>query len=190
MPGPNAQAEVLEKANGKLIGLQDIARAHEVVNEQMKSMDRPLAHRPGQVNSIKQQKFQNKGRGQSEIKGRKGWKSHKPWKPKTDQSQRCYNCNPFGHCARDACCPARDKECGNCRARVHFVVCCWKKGAIKAPPRANQERSRKVYHVEEGATGRGDGYAFMVKGQQETGEITLNVSGVLIDSGASSNLID
>ena len=74
----------MEKAYAKLIGLQDIARAHEVVNEQMKSMDRPLAHQPGQVNSIKQQKFQNKGRGHSEIKGRKGWKSHKPRKPKTD----------------------------------------------------------------------------------------------------------
>ena len=50
-------------------------------------------------------------------------------------------------------------------------------------------------YVEEGATGRGDGYAFMIKGQQETGEITLNVGGVqldgvLIDSGASCNLID
>jgi len=34
-------------------------------------MDKPLAHQPGQVNSIKQQKFQNKGRGQSENKGKK-----------------------------------------------------------------------------------------------------------------------
>jgi len=49
--------------------------------------------------------------------------------------------------------------------------------------------------IEEGATGRGDGYAVMVKGQQETREITLNVGrvqldGVVIDSGASCNLID
>ena len=75
-----------------------------------------------------------------------------------------------------------------CGARGHFVVCCWRKGATKTPPRANHERSRKAYHVKEGATGRGDGYAFMIKGQQETGEITLNVGGVqldgvLIDSG-------
>ena len=62
----------LEKPNAKLTDLQDIARAYEAVNEQMKSMDQPLAHQPGQVNSIKQQKFQNKGRGQSENKGKKG----------------------------------------------------------------------------------------------------------------------
>ena len=74
----------LEKPNAKLTDLQDIARAHEAVNEQMKSMDKPLAHQPGQVNSIKQQKFQNKGRGQSENKGKKGGKSFKTQKPESD----------------------------------------------------------------------------------------------------------
>jgi len=147
----------LEKPNAKLTDLQDIARAHEAVNEQMKSMDKPVAHQPGQVNSIKQQKFQNKGRGQSENKGKKGGKSFKTQKPESDQSQRSYNCIRFGHFARDACCPARDKECGNCGAREHFIVCCWKKGATKTPLRANQERSPKAYNVEEGATGRGNG---------------------------------
>ena len=33
-------------------------------------------------------------------------------------------------------------ECGNCGACGHFVVCCWKKGATKTLPRANQERSQ------------------------------------------------
>ena len=55
--------------------------------------------------------------------------------------------------------------------------------------------SRKAFHVAEGTAEWGDGYAFVVKGQQETGEIKLKVGGVelenaLIDSGASCNLID
>ena len=189
----------LEKTNPTLADLQSMARAFEAVNEQMKSMEKSSAHPTGQVNWIKQQKFQNKGRGQSVNKGKKGGQSHKTQKPKADQSQRCFKCNRFGHFARDACCPARDKECEKCGKRGHFAVCCWKKGATKPPPSGNQgsyqARNRKAYHVAEGATGPEDGYAFVVGGQQEAGEITLKVGGVelenvLIDSGASCNLID
>lgn len=189
----------LEKTNPTLADLQSMARAFEAVNEQMKSMEKSSAHPTGQVNWIKQQKFQNKGRGQSVNKGKKGGQSHKTQKPEADQSQRCFKCNRFGHFARDACCPARDKECEKCGTRGHFAVCCWKKGATKPPPSGNQgsyqARNRKAYHVAEGATGPEDGYAFVVGGQQEAGEITLKVGGVelenvLIDSGASCNLID
>ena len=76
---------------------------------------------------------------------------------------------------------------------------CWKRGTSKGQPGGNQgsyqARNRKAYHVAERATDPGDGYAFVVGGQQETGEITLKVGGVqldnvLIDSGASCNLID
>ena len=189
----------LEKTNPTLADLQSMARAFEAVNEQMKSMEKSSAHPTGQVNWIKQQKFQNKGRGQSVNKGKKGGQSHKTQKPEADQSQRCFKCNRFGHFARDACCSARDKECEKCGTRGHFAVCCWKKGAMKPLPSGNQgsyqARNRKAYHVAEGATGPEDGYAFVVGGQQEAGEITLKVGGVelenvLIDSGASCNLID
>ena len=73
------------------------------------------------------------------------------------------------------------------------------KGATKPQPGGNQgsyqARNRKDYHVAERATGSGDGYAFVVGRQQETGEITLKVGrveldNVLIDSGSSCNLID
>lgn len=188
----------LEKTNATLADLQDTARAYEAVNEQMKSMDKS-SHQSGQVNWIKQQKFQNKGRGQSVNKGKKSGQSHKTHKPGDDQPHRCYRCNRFGHFARDACCPARDKECEKCGVRGHYAVCCEKNGPRKQPPRVNQQsyqaRNRKAYHVAEGATGTGDGYAFVVGGQKETGEITLKVGGVeldnvLIDSGASCNVID
>ena len=191
----------LEKTNATLADLQDIARAFEAVNEQMNSMDKSSIHPTGQVNWIKQQKFQNKGKGQSVNKGKKGGQSHKSQKPEEDQPQRCYKCNRFGHFARDACCPARDKECEKCGTRGHFAVCCWKRGATKPQLGGNQgsymyqARNRKAYHVAERATGPGDGYAFVVGGQQETGEITLKFGGVeldnvLTDSGASCNLVD
>ncbi|KAJ7351059.1 phosphatidylinositol-3,4,5-trisphosphate binding [Desmophyllum pertusum] len=142
----------------------------------MDRSDRSPTNPTGQVNWIKQQKFQNKGRGQSVKKGKKGGQSHKTQKPGADQSQRCFKCNRFGHFARDPCCPARDKECEKCGTRGHFAACCWKREATKPPPRDNQgsyQARNRTYHVEDGATGPEDGYAFVVRGQQETGEITL-----------------
>ena len=65
-----------------------------------------------------------------------------------------------------------------------FVACCWKKGATKTPPSGDQRdyqaRNRKAYHVAGGATGPENGYAFVVGGQQEAGEITLKAGGVEI----------
>lgn len=63
----------------------------------------------GQVNSINEQKFQNKERGQNVNKRKNGGQNHKARKPEADQSHRCYSYSRFGHSARDACCPAKDK---------------------------------------------------------------------------------
>ena len=65
----------------------------------MKSIDKSSTHPTGQINWIKQQKSQNKGRGQSVNKGKKGGQSHKTQKPEADRSQRCFKCNRFGHFA-------------------------------------------------------------------------------------------
>ena len=189
----------LEKTNATLSDLQGIARAHETVNAQLKSMGKSSAHTTGNVNSIKQWLPQNKEKGRSVSRRKEGVQSHKPQKPETGKSQRCFNCNRFGHFARDGSCPARDKRCDECGILGHFAVCCKKKGTRKPPPEENRESrptgSRKAFHVAEGTTEWGDGYAFIVSGQQETGEIKLKVGGVelenvLIDSGASCNLID
>ena len=57
------------------------------------------------------------------------------------------------------------------------------------------ENKKKAYLVAEGVSREGDGYAFTVEGELRVEEITLKVGGVvldrvLIDSGASCNLID
>ena len=78
-------------------------------------------------------------------------------------------------------------------------MCCEKLGTRKSRPTPKQEsgqiRSKKAFQVAEVAGQREDKYAFVVRGQKETGELKLKVGGVdldnvLIDSGASCNLID
>ena len=106
----------------------------------------------------------------------------------------------MGHFARDTMCPTRDQRCNECGIRGHFPACCRKKNS-KIPQGRNREedesRKKKVYQVddEENPRTRED-YVFVV-GENRTGagEITLMIGGVqldgvLIDSGASCNLVD
>lgn len=196
---PKLRRNILEKANATLTDLQSIARAHEAVTEQLKSMEKSSIHHSAHVNSVKHNTTQNKGRGQCVVKRKQGVQKYEVQKPKAGQSQRCYSCNRFGHVAKDACCPARDRRCDECGTRGHFAVCCEKTGTRKPRPTTKQEnsqiRSKKAFHVAEGAAEREDKYAFVVGGQHKTGELSLKVGGVdlgnvLIDSGASCNLID
>ena len=92
--------------------------------------------------------------------------------------------------------PAKNKECGKCGARGHFAVCCGNKKLSSSSQKGIvPETKKKAYLVAKGVSGEGDGYAFTVGGGLRVGEITLKVGGVvldsvLIDSGASCNLID
>ena len=82
-----------------------------------------------------------------------------------------------------------------CGLKGHFSVCCGKRGSSK-PNANNNAKGKKAYHVSgETSYGSGDGYAFVVGQQCQDGEVTLTIGGVklkgvLIDSGASCNLID
>ena len=49
--------KLLEKTNATLKDLQDIARTHKAVDEQMESMSKSPVSSRDQVNSVKQQKF-------------------------------------------------------------------------------------------------------------------------------------
>ena len=115
--------------------------------------------------------------------------------PVDDRSRRCYNCNRFGHFARDVNCPEKNQNCNLCGLKGHFSVCCGKRGSSK-PNANNNAKGKKAYHVSgETSYGSGDGYAFVVGQQCQDGEVTLTIGGVklkgvLIDSGASCNLID
>jgi transposase InsO family protein len=183
----------LEKVNASLKDLQDIARAHEAVEIQMRSLEQFDSQQTGdgQVNVIDQFGRKNKrgnrdGVHGNNVSGRYG-------------RGRCFNCNRTGHFAKDTICPARDEKCNECGIRGHFSVCCRKKNS-KVPQERNQERDesrkKKAYQVDEEDNQRTrEEYAFVVEeGQSSAGEITLMVGGVqldgvLIDSGASCNVI-
>ena len=164
----------LEKSQGATLTiLQNVARVHEAVNQQMQSMEH--SSKTDQVNAMPSSKPENKSS-----------------KPKPGGRGRCYRCGETDHFARD--CPALSKTCKKCGLTGHLAVCC----RTKNPPnRSSSGRPRThqhgANHVEEE---RVDDYAFVVKDCNiPSGIIDLSVGGVelknvLIDSGASCNIMD
>ena len=109
----------LEKAgNAKLKEMQDIARAYEAVEAQMRSMSATAP--AAQVNAV-----HGKDGPAKENKWAKGSKGGKP-KSGGFQDRRCYNCNRREHLASDRQCPARGKTCRKCGDTGHFKVRCTK----------------------------------------------------------------
>ena len=112
----------------------------------------------------------------------------------------CFRCNYTDHMARDPNCPARSKKCNACGEIGHFAVCCKtkeRKPLTRDDEGRNNTPGRAYQLSEDSATGQQDYYAFTVGvGQPTSGsEVDLKVGGVtlpavLIDSGASCNVID
>ena len=187
----------LEKDNTNLKHLQDIARAFEAVEIQMKSLEQSGSqYKPedGQVNSVRQ--FYKKGGKENRYGDRASGQHGKG----TGTDQRCFNCNHTGHFAKDSTCPARDRKCKECGITGHFAACCRKrdnKNPKEGHKKGNEGRKKRAYQVkEEKKPKTRKDYAFVVGGDQTgVGEVSLTIGGVqldgvLIDSGASCNLID
>jgi hypothetical protein len=180
----------LEKINASLKNFQDIARAHEAVEIQMRSLDQSDSQQSedGQVNAVGQFGKKNQRGNKDGVHGNNtiGRYGRGTFGQKTGTDQRCFNCDHVGHSARDTICPTRDQRCNECGIRGHFSACC-RKNNSKIPQGRNQEedesRKKKVYQVddEENPRTRED-YAFVV-GENRTGagEITLMIGGVQLD---------
>ena len=183
----------LEKAgNAKLKEMQDIARAYEAVEAQMRSMSATAP--AAQVNAV-----HGKDGPAKENKWAKGSKGGKP-KSGGFQDRRCYNCNRRDHLASDRQCPARGKTCRKCGDTGHFEVRCTKSenGRPKQQGWKGQAQSKRAYNVED-SSGNSEPeerqHAFHVGTGSSNGIVDLKVGGVdlksvLIDSGASCNLMD
>ena len=176
---PSLRRKFLEKLGDvTLTDLQMIARAHEAVDAQMKTMEQQE-----QVNVVKTQR-DPKPRTQEHF--RDGKKKYSP-KARPGEKNRCYRCNSSDHFARDKDCPARDKTCGKCGFKGHMSTCC--KTKIK-----ESNRKQKTYHISENE--HASDYMFNVDHHDNrTGKVDLNVGGiflkaVIIDSGATCNVID
>ena len=114
----------LEKANTNLQDLQDVARAFEAVEIQMKSLEQSGSqYKPenGQVNSVRQ--FYKKG-GKGNRYGDRASGQHGK---ETGTDQIYFNCNRTGHFVKDSTCPARDRKCKECGISGHFAACCRKR---------------------------------------------------------------
>ena len=128
----------------------------------MESMSKSPVGSRDQVNSVKQQTLQTKGRARDPKKGGPNIKSQGP---EAEQPKACYNCNHLGHFTRDSCCPAKSKECRQCEARGHFAVCCRNKKLLSSSQKGIvPENKKKAYQVTEEISREGDGYAFTVGG--------------------------
>lgn len=96
------------------------------------------------------------------------------------QRGECYRCGKSGHYGRDPNCPAKGQVCKKCGKKDHFAKVCRSKG--------NDDRNNEnLNQIEENCE-----YAFHIH-DDNTPMIGVKVGGinldVLIDSGASSNII-
>ena len=112
---------------------------------------------------------------------------------------RCYRCDREGHLSLDSCCPARNAECQMCHKIGHFAKVCQTKTVIRnkefSPRDVPNKRRSNVNSIDDDKLrAESDEYAFTVGGGNAGGTINVLVRGIsvgmLIDSGASTNVID
>ena len=117
-------------------------------------------------------------------------------KGKEPTKRTCYRCGKVEHFGRDSECPVRGKTCHNCRGADHFALQCKTKTAKPRKPRREEKlkgkKKKPVRYV--GSERDEDEYAFTVNYVTSPETVDVTVGGVvvemLIDSGASTNVID
>ena len=108
---------------------------------------------------------------------------------------RCFGCGGTNHRHGSRNCPASGKQCSFCDKYNHFEKMCF----LKKSKSNNYEHSkfsrdsRNVHNIKRESDTSEEEYIFQVRNKQQT-DITIRVDGqpvgVLIDSGASVNIVD
>ena len=138
-----------------------------------------------QLENMEGKKDVNSVRDKQEDKGKEPFKG------------TCYRWGKVGHFGRDSECPARGKTCHKCGGADHFGSQCKTKTAKPPKPRREEKpkgkkKKKSVRYV--GSERDEDEYAFTVNSVTSPEKIDVTVGGVvvemLIDSGASTNVID
>ena len=161
----------LEKGTLTVVQLQEIARAHEAAQCQVKNMEQNSG--PG---------LDSGGEPVGAVSGRNPKKTARGSTPKQPGKQLCFRCGKAGHYAKGPKCPAKEKKCDLCSKNGHFWVVCRSKGA-------SQKDRLNVVDVDDD-----DEFAFGVTGKKKPELVNIVVGVVeiiaMIDSGASCNIVD
>ena len=182
---PELRRKFLEKTGTvTLTDLLSISRVQESVESQLKAMDINKSQDSSQnVNMVRKRNFRKK-------------------KPSVKQDshsriKRCYRCNEIGHFAKDPTCKAKNNKCTKCGYIGHFPLCCKTKAK-------RFSQTKKAYQVtdcnDQGACAdvshSDTEHAFTVNSVKSSAAFIdlcvggIPLSSVMIDSGASCNIID
>lgn len=174
---------------GKTLTLDDIQRVARSMEASEMQARRMESDRRVEVNNI----------------GSRGWKGKKGENIyNSKQSQKCYRCGRIGHFARDKSCPAVGKICKKCNKTGHFALVC-KTQSSRGNGQQNKSSGVKQISTEAGSKvndqiNDDDEYAFIV-GTKDKHVVNasavvdlvvggVNIRNVMIDSGASCNVVD
>ncbi|XP_058816871.1 uncharacterized protein K02A2.6-like [Topomyia yanbarensis] len=115
--------------------------------------------------------------------------------PNSDQksSKKCYNCNRYGHFARETeKCAARDFACFNCGTKGHFKVCCRKRKKNETDFHKPSAQPKRVLAITENH--ENNKAVFFVEDKELNEVLHMKIGGVevalLIDSGSPANIIN
>lgn len=174
---------------GKTLTLDDVQRVARSMEASEMQARRMESDQRVEVNSIASRKW----------KGKKGENIYN-----SKQGQKCYRCGKIGHFARDKNCPAVGKTCKKCNKIGHFAVVCKTQSS-----RGNGQQSKysgvkqistEVESKVNDQINDDNEYAFVV-GTKDKYTVNasavvdlvvggVNMRNVMIDSGASCNVVD
>ena len=171
--------QLLEKREVSLLQALEMARAKEVAERQAATMATNCVGQP-EVNALRS-KFDTRPSVQKKQGGKKG---------------KCFRCGHEGHYAKDKECPAKRETCRKCHKVGHYQSQCKTRSSTGSTSYPQPSYSNHRVNTIQTGTNGDEEYAFMVNtGNSCSGCIDICVGGVslpnvLIDSGASCNLVD
>ncbi|XP_064653072.1 uncharacterized protein K02A2.6-like [Lineus longissimus] len=181
--------KLLEKVDLTLKQAQDLARALEAVDYQMKSMDLGTSEKAdsgasSSADSVNRVSHSSKrgsasgGKPKHDYRGPKGGQ-------KGQKKGKCYRCGNEGHFGKDDCCPAKNVECRKCEKMGHFAKVC-----------RTKQGHKKQYHVTESKRDSADEELYSIYSARDSSseiQVDVGVSGknvqFTVDTAASVSVI-